>query len=81
MTQPKLVRDWKDGYVKATREIRTGGGRMPSGTTYKVTSSGVTAHLESMPCECCGVVFNFTMRGTNKFKGFEWLGYENPQAL
>ena len=63
MKEPKLVRDWKNGYVKATREIKTGGGRMPNGTIYKVTSSGITVHLESIPCKCCGVAFNFTMRG------------------
>jgi len=81
LERPKLVRDWENGFVKTNREIRTGAGSMPANTVYKITGSGVTAHLESLRCECCGRDFRFTIRGKNKFADFEWLGRIDPQGV
>lgn len=76
--KPKLIRDYEGGYMRFGRPIKNGWGEMPTGTVFKITSSGITAHFESMPCDCCGFKFRFSAKGRDKFKGGEWLGYKYP---
>ena len=78
MERPKLVRDWKGGYVKALTRVRNGWGEMPAGTVYKIESAGITAHFKSLPCPCCGFKFSFTRKSKSKFDNMEWLGYNQP---
>jgi len=80
LKRPQLIRDWENGFVKAKKEISNGWGSMPANTIYHISSCGITAHLESHCCEECGFKFKFTMKGKDKFKNFEWLGYEIPNA-
>lgn len=80
MKHPKRVKDYAGGYVKATREVSNGVGKMPAGTIYKIRSAGITFHFESLPCSCCGHQFKFTSKGTldHKLGDMHWLGYDRP---
>lgn len=79
MKRPKLIRDWKNGYVKALFPVANRLGELPAGTFFKVTSSGARACLESLPCHCCGFKLAVAIYGKNKFTDFVWLGYEKPE--
>ena len=76
LKRPKLVRDWIGGFVRATREIQNGWNKSPAGSVFQITSTGITAHFDGMPCKCCGVTMRFTKKGKAKFDEFEWLGYD-----
>lgn len=78
MKRPKLVRDYKNGYVKSLKAFENGLGKVPEGTIFLITSATYRAYLITDPCECCGVQFKFSIKGKNKFDEFEWLGYERP---
>ena len=35
-----------------------------AGTIFRITFSGVTKYLETLPCECCGLVAKMTVGGS-----------------
>ncbi len=78
MKKPKLVRDWKNGYVKILKEVKNHYGSMPPGTIFKVRHSGITVDFESLPCGCCGFKFSYHDKTKYKFDDVEWLGYDFP---
>ena len=55
MKRPKLIRDWKNGYVKALFPVANRLGELPAGTFFKVTSSifsFLTSHIDSITLHC-----------------------------
>lgn len=80
MEHPKRVKAYVGSYVKASREISNGVGKMPAGTIYKITGAGITFYFESLPCSCCGHQFKFSSKGTlnHKLRDMTWLGYTRP---
>ena len=57
---PHKVDDWSGCNVLSKRIVRSGLGEMPAGTIFLITSSGITKHLQSIPCKCCGFKFIVT---------------------
>lgn len=78
LKRPRLIRDWKDGYIKSLVPMRNYYGEKPAGTIFKVEISGPKARLFALPCKCCGFEFSITIKGKGKFDDFEWLGYDPP---
>ncbi len=77
--RPKRVKDWAGGYIRTKHRVSNGYGSMPAGTIFKITSAGITAHFESIPCECCGFQFKYSNKSRYKFNDLEWLGYQYPE--
>lgn len=59
---PKKVAEWKGFLVRSKVETSTMLANFKPGTIFKVTSSGVTKYLETLPCECCGLIAKMTVR-------------------
>ena len=59
---PKKVADWKGLLVRSRVETSTMLAKFKPGTIFKLTSSGVTKYLETLPCECCGLIVKMTMK-------------------
>jgi len=53
---PKKVADWKGLFVRSKIETSTSLAKFKEGTIFEVKSSGTTKYLETIPCECCGLV-------------------------
>lgn len=58
----KLIRDWEGKQVKTIRELRNASLVIPVGTFANVVRArgGTGLHIESQPCECCGVQIRIT---------------------
>ena len=71
----KKVADWKGLLVRSKVETSTMLAKFKSGIVFKVTSSGVTKYLETLPCECCGIVGKMTVGGSAEqfFKKFDFV--------
>ena len=59
---PKKVADWKGLLVRSKVETSTMLAKFKGGTIFRITSSGVTKYLETLPCECCGIIAKMTMK-------------------
>ena len=72
---PKKVADWKGLLVRSKVETSTMLAKFKPGTIFKVTSSGVTKYLETLPCECCGIVGKMTVgdRAEQFFRKFDFV--------
>ena len=62
ISAPKKVADWKGLLVRSKVETSTMLAKFKPGTVFKVTSSGVTKYLETLPCECCGIIGKMTVK-------------------
>lgn len=61
---PKKVADWKGLLVRSKGENSTMLAKFRAGTIFRITSSGLTKYLETLPCECCGLVAKMTVGGS-----------------
>ena len=52
---PSKVEEWEGHYIISKYKVATRLAELPAGTIFKITSSGITKHFESLPCECCGM--------------------------
>ena len=58
---PKKVADWKGLFVKSKIETSTSLTKFKKGTIFEVKYSGVSKNIETLPCECCGIVAKMTV--------------------
>lgn len=63
---PKKVADWKGLLVRSKGENSTMLAKFRAGTIFRITFSGVTKYLETLPCECCGLVAKMTVGGSKE---------------
>lgn len=72
---PKKVADWKGLLVRSKVETSTMLAKFKRGTLFRITSSGITKYLETLPCECCGIVGKMTVGGSAEqfFKKFDFV--------
>ena len=64
ISAPKKVADWKGLLVRSKAETSTMLAKFKRGTIFRITSGGITKHLETLPCECCGLVAKMTVGGS-----------------
>ena len=72
---PKKVADWKGLLVRSKAETSTMLAKFKRGTIFRITSSGITKHLETLPCECCGIVGKMTVGDSAEqfFRKFDFV--------
>ena len=58
---PKKVADWKGLLARSKVETSTMLAKFRRGTIFRITSSGITKYLETLPCECCGLIAKMTV--------------------
>lgn len=63
---PAKIKDWEGHYVMSTRIVGNQLGKMPAGTVFMITISGITKHLQTLPCAHCGFVFKITSKKTKE---------------
>jgi hypothetical protein len=63
---PENVKDWENHLVISTKIIGNQLGEMPAGTTFVITTSGITKHLQTLPCIHCGLIFKVTSKKTKE---------------
>lgn len=75
ISAPKKVADWKGLLVRSKVETSTMLAKFKRGTIFRITSSGITKRLETLPCECCGIVGKMTVNDrTEQFlKKFDFV--------
>lgn len=75
ISAPKKVADWEGLLVRSKVETSTMLAKFKSGTVFKVTSSGVTKYLETLPCECCGIIAKMTVKDSAEqfFRKFDFV--------
>ena len=64
ISAPKKVADWKGLLVRSKVETSTMLAKFKCGTIFRITSSGITKYLETLPCECCGIIGKMTVGGS-----------------
>ena len=62
ISAPKKVADWKGFLVRSKVETSTMLAKFKRGTIFRITSSGITKYLETLPCECCSIIAKMTMK-------------------
>lgn len=72
---PKKVADWKGFLVRSKIETSTMLAKFKAGTIFVVTSSGASKYIETLPCECCGIVARMTVvdNAENFLRMFEFI--------
>lgn len=75
ISAPKKVADWKGLLVRSKVETSTMLAKFKRGTIFRITSSGITKYLETLPCECCGIVGKMTVGGSAEqfFRKFDFV--------
>lgn len=51
----KRKKDWEGRIVRTCCVLRSGMNEIPTGTLMRVTYNRSGLHLETKPCQCCGV--------------------------
>ena len=81
MKPPRTMREWGGGYVRCGVDLYSRVARLPAGTVFVVEHANeITFHLESVPCERCGISLVVTVKGQRRRQVLEWLGTELPAS-
>lgn len=62
ITPPMRAMKWVGMFIRSKYEMNNGYANFPKGTIFKITSSGITKHLETLPCPCCNVKLKMTSK-------------------